>query len=109
MRAGSLRSRIEIRRITVTGQNSSGEDITSEASLGTYYAEVRALAGRQLEAARQLYAEARFQIRMRRDTAQNFQRKDKIYWGSRVLDLLDVEDPNQYQREIVMLAKEYVS
>ncbi len=109
MRAGLLaRARITIERGTAT-QNSFGEDVVTWAAIGSYWANVRALQGKELETAQQTWAEARFKIDMRYQAGTTFQRKDRITWGSRVLDILDVEDPDQRQARLFIIAKEYAT
>lgn len=107
MRSSLLaRSRITIQRASVT-QNDYGEDVPTWAALGSYWANIRALQGRELEAAQQTWAEARFRIDMRYQRGSDFRRKDRIVWGSRTLDVLDVEDPDQRQRRLILTCKEY--
>ncbi len=78
--------------------------------LGSAWVGIEALTGRELEAARQLFAEARFRITMDHPLSSfTLQRKDAIAWGTRTLNILDCEDPGQRRREVVILAKEYTS
>ena len=107
MRAGHRRSRVTFYRPTVGSQNSSGEDVVRNVSLGSAWVAIRAMDGRELERAQQLQAEARFRVEMEHPLADyTLQRKDTITWGSRTLDILDVEDPDQRRRKQVILAKE---
>lgn len=107
MRAGLRRSRVTFRRPTITSQNSSGEDVKSNISLGSAWVKITALQGRELERAQQLQAEARFKIETEHPlTSYTLQRADIIAWGSRTLDILDIEDPNQRRRGQVIFAKE---
>lgn len=109
MRAGLLaRSRITIQRATAS-QNSYGEDVPTWAAIGSCWANIRPLQGRELEAAQQTFAEARFRIEVRYQRGAGFQRKDRVIWGSRTLDILDVEDPDQRQRRLFLTCKEYAS
>lgn len=106
MRAGLLaRSRITISRASKT-QNTYGEDVVSWVAIGSYWANIRALQGRELETMQQTWAEARFRIDMRYQRGTTFQREDRITWGSRTLNILDVEDPDQTQRRLFIVAKE---
>lgn len=108
MRAGPRRTRIDFYRPTVTGQNPSGENIVSNQLLGSAWASVEAMSGMESEAARQLFAEARFKITMDHPlSGYTLQRKDTISWGTRTLDILDCEDPDQRRRGVVILAKEF--
>lgn len=101
---GSLRHTIVVQRCTKT-QDSYGQDVATWSDLITMYAQVRAMAGREMEAANQTVAEARFKIRTwKPETTIN--REDRIVWDGRTLDILDVEDPSGVGREIVILARE---
>ena len=98
MRSGTLRHQITITRRNVTGQNSFGEDtLGTSTTVGAYKADVIALQGREFEAAQQKWAEARFKVRMRY-TATAIRREDQITWGTRTLEILDVEDRRQGRR-----------
>jgi SPP1 family predicted phage head-tail adaptor len=83
-------------------------DWDSASTSGPFWAEVRAMQGRELEASQQTWAEARFKVRMRYQPGVTINRKDRITWGSRTLDILDAEDPDGRKREFVMVCKEYV-
>ena len=107
MRAGLLaRARITISRATVT-QNTFGEDVRTWSPIASCWANIRALQGRELQALQQTWAEARFRIDMRYQRGATFKRSDRITWGERTLDILDVEDPDQRQRRLFITAKEY--
>lgn len=109
MRAGPRNQRVTIYRPTVTGQNSSGEDIVENLDIGGAWVHIERLTGRELERAQQLQAEAQFRITADSPLGSfEIQRKDLIGWGSRTLNILDAEDPNQRRRELAILAKEYV-
>ncbi len=107
MRAGLLtRSRITISRKSVT-QNSYGEDVVTWTSLGSFWANIRALQGRELESMQQTWAEARFKIDMRFQRGTDFRRADKVTWGTRTLNILDAEDPDQRQRRLFIVCDNY--
>lgn len=110
MRAGLRNCRVTFYRPTISAQTASGEDTVTDVSLGSAWVQIRALAGRELEAAQQIFAEARFRVEIEHPLDEyTLQRKDKITWGSRTLDILDVEDPTQTRRSQVILAKEHTS
>lgn len=109
MRAGLLaRARITISRATKT-QNSFGEDQSTWAAIGSYWANVRALQGRELESMQQTWAEARYKIDMRYQRGTTFRREDRITWGSRTLDILDVADPDNRQRRLYLICREFTN
>ena len=108
MQAGTLRHRITIKNPTITGQNGFGEDVVSLVTVGSYACRIEPLTGRELEAAQQTWAEARYRIMMRSQGAQVFTRKMQITWGARTLDILDVQDARSNSHpEIMMIAKDY--
>lgn len=101
---GSLRHPIAVQRRVV---DATGYDIvTTWQTIWQGYAAITAMRGRELEAARQTFAEARFQIRTWYPSAP-FQREDRIIWGTRILDILDVEDPQALRREVLIIAREF--
>ena len=105
--ARDLRQRIVIGKRTVTGQDTFGNDTITYPTMGTFWALVEAMGGRELDAAMQRWAEARFKVRMHYNT-YGIDRADRIYWGSRVLDILDIEDPFGDSRWLVAICKEFV-
>lgn len=110
MRAGPRNARVNFYRPTVTGQNTSGEDTVSNTLLGSAWVEIRSLRGTEREIGQQLAAEAQFMILTEHPLDEyTLQRKDYITWGSRTLDILSVEDPDQRRRGQVIYAKEFTS
>jgi head-tail adaptor len=69
---------------------------------------VRALVGREIEAARQRHAEANFKLRTHYPPVV-IQRAWRALMGARVLDITDAEDPDGCRREYVMYAREFVA
>ena len=107
--SGGRRNRVSFYRPTITGQNSTGEDVVSNVLLGSAWVEIIAIEGREIEIARQLWAEARFRITMDHPlSGYTLQRKDIILWGSpgRTLDILDAEDLTNRHRQVVLIAKD---
>ena len=107
MQAGRLRNSVTVTRKGAATQNAFGEDVFTYDDLVTQWAEIRAMDGRELEAAQQTFAEARFKIVMR-DEGTDFRRADRITWGTRTLEILDVEDPDTRNREFHLVCREYV-
>lgn len=100
--------RVTFYRRTITGQNASGEDVYLNVTLGSAWVEIKALDGKEIEKGQQLKAEARFRIDMDHPLSQyTLRRADRITWGSRTLDILDVEDPTGLRRQLTILAKEF--
>ena len=108
MRAGPRNQLVTFRRPTVTGQNSSGEDVVSNLELGTAWVYIEAISGQEFTRGQQLQAQADFRVAMDHPLSGfTLQRKDTISWGSRVLNILNCEDQDQRRRSVTILAKEY--
>ena len=108
MQAGKLRSRLLFNRKVKT-QNGFGEDVAgAPTALGTFSAEVRPLTGRELEVMQQRFAEASFSVAMRAQPGITFRREDYITWGTRTLNILDVEDVDQRGIELRLTCREIV-
>jgi SPP1 family predicted phage head-tail adaptor len=110
MRAGCLTQRITIQHRTVTGQDSYGQDTVSwtTSTSGPFWAEIVAMQGRELANAQQKWAEARFKVTIRYQSGVTIKRQDRVSWGTRTLDILDAEDPDQGLRKTVMVCNELV-
>lgn len=109
MRAGQRSSRVTFYRETITGQNSSGENIKVNETLGSAWVDIRAKEGKEIESGQQLTAEAWFKILMEHPlSGYTLRRADRITWGSRTLDIQSVEDPTTRRRRMVIVAKEFV-
>lgn len=103
---GLMRDKLVVQRATAT-QNSHGEDVQTWAAVFTIWGNVRAMQGRELEAAGQRWAEARFKVETWYPPTP-IRRSDRILWGTRTLDVLDAEDPAGVRRSIVIYAREVV-
>ncbi len=106
MNTGDLRYSVQIEQKTITGQDSYGQDIYTWTVVATLWCEVRAMTGRELEAAQQLHAEARWKMQTHYPSV-TIKREMRAVFGSppRVLDILDAEDPTGKRREMVLLLK----
>lgn len=103
----ALRHKITIGKRTTGSQNDFGNDAVTFPTLGTFWADITAMQGRELDAAMQRWAEARFKVRLHYNT-YGIDRADRIYWGTRTLDILDIEDAHGDQRWMIAYCKEYV-
>lgn len=108
MNPGDLRENITIQQKTVSGQNTSGEDVYTWTTVWACKANVLPMSGREIEAAQQKWAEARWKIKIHYPSVA-IQRAMQIVWGVRIFDILDAEDPGGKRREFVMVAKEWVA
>lgn len=108
MRAGILDQRVTLKRRTVTGQDTFGQDIISMVTVATVWAAVRYLSGRELDQAQQTFAEARYEIEMRRRPDLTIKRADTVEWRGQTLDILDVAGPGTREDSWKILAKDHV-
>lgn len=72
------------------------------------YGRVEGLTGRELEAAQQVWAEAKYKVTLHYINGKNVNREDRLYWGTRVLDIGDVRDPYGNQTTLFLLCRELV-
>lgn len=106
MQAGKFDQRITISVAVVTGQNSYGEDIFGVPTTATYWAEVRFLQGRELEAVMQRWADARYLIDMRRQPGVSINRKSPLLWNGLNLDIVDVQGPGTRMGKWTIIARD---
>ena len=104
--ARALRHKITIGKRTITGQDAYGASIVTYP-VDVFWADITAMQGRELDAAMQRWAEARFKVRIHFNS-YGIDRADRIFWGTRTLDILDIEDPYGDQRWLIMYCKEFV-
>jgi SPP1 family predicted phage head-tail adaptor len=107
MRAGQLRHRLTVQQGVVSGQNAAGEDIKTWTEVGTFWCRIEPLQGREAGEAQQRWAEARHKITMRKQPGVTLQPKMRGIWGSRTLDILDVEDPGGIRPSLTLYARDY--
>lgn len=91
---GRLRHQITWQRQAVSTQNSFGDDVSSWTDVITCRANVRSLSGRELSAAQQLWAEAKYLIEQH--YIPRLSTEDRISWyidgDVRLLDVIAIED-----------------
>ena len=93
----------------VTGQNSTGEDTITATTVGTFWARVEFLAGRELASLQQKWAEARYRISIRRQPGITLEREHAISWNGQTLDILDIQGPGTRMPEWTLIAKDHVA
>lgn len=110
---GILRHQITWQRENVTGQDGFGSDILGTPAylnVATCRAEVKHLAGRELEAAQQRWAEAKYQITQH--YSRGLSNAMRISWyidgQVRLLDVLAIKDVSMLNRIQVITAKDHV-
>ena len=107
---GTFRHQITWQRRGQTGQQSTfGVPAINWGDLVTLRAEVKSLAGRELTAMQQRWAEAKYQITQHYYTGLTTD--DRISWyvdgAVKTLDVLDVQDPSGMGRFQVVIAKDH--
>ena len=101
----SLNQRITINEKSEGAQDSLGQPTITWPAKQACYARVEALQGRELEAAQQTWAEARWRVTTH--YISGIDTTMRITWGSRTLEIIDAEDPNGLQERLVMTCKEF--
>lgn len=103
MRAGSLRHRVSILHAS-EGRGTMG-DVTSQwQAIGTCWASVEPLSGRELMLAQQIQAEATIRVRMRYRSDVTHQ--SRILHNQRTLDVVQVINPAERNEELELLCME---
>lgn len=106
--AGRRNISVGFYRSVISGQNASGEDVIVATLLGTCWVHIAMERGREVELDREKRSQAKFRVVMDHplDTF-TLQRKDYLLWGSRRLEIVDVEDTDQTRHSLVVYAEEY--
>lgn len=105
MQAGRLRHKITIQSKSVT-PNAYGEEVITWGTFVECWAEISPLLGREYLAAAQVQAEITHRVRIRhRDGVYPTMR---VLFGSRAFDILSVQQVEERQREIVLMARELI-
>lgn len=103
---GLLREPITITSPTDGGQNAYGEPTVTWSTHQACRARIEALRGAEMEAVQQTWAEARLKVTTH--FIAGVKREMRITWGSRTLEILDVEDPNGMRERLVIYCRELV-
>ena len=96
---GDKRSRITIQRQS-SELNSFRQPKDEWAEVGTYWANVRTLSGRELATARQVRDEVTTRVAMRFQPGVEITPADRIEWHGRKLQILAAFDPDERMREL---------
>ena len=101
-KGGELRHRISHQQGTSvrTGLNTT----TTFNTVATIWGGMKKLVGREVERAKQIHAEAEFEFRFRYFATLN--EKDRLMFKGRVFEVLDVNNVEERNIELVVLAKE---
>jgi len=103
MRAGKLRHQITLQRKSLTPDEYGGP-VETWTDVGTVWASVEPLQGRELTNAQTVNAETTTKITMR--YVSGVTAADRIVFGGRFYNLQSVIDPEMKHRELIILAFE---
>lgn len=103
MRAGALKHQINIQFKTET-QNAHGEAIPSWTTGYTCYAAIKALNGKEYFGSAEIQAEATHEITIR--YVNGVTPAKRILYGTRVFDILAVNEDFDKNKMLVIIAKE---
>lgn len=107
LRAGKLRHRVSIERLTETVDDYGAVDRSSAnwASIGTVWAAIEPLRGVERLEASQLKESVDTQITMR---PQSFSvnASDRVAFGSRIFDIVSVINPQEIGEQLILLCRE---
>ena len=110
IQSGSLDERVSFYRPTVASISATGADVAGTPTLlRTVWAAVEYLAGRELEAAMQRWAEARYKITIRRQPGITLVLTDYISWNGQTLDMVEIRGQGLRVDEWVITARDHVN
>lgn len=101
-----MRQRVTLQSGTVTGQDAFGEQQTEATTVGTYWAEVSMLSGREAVNAAQICAEATHKVRMR--YVGPILPDQWFLFGGKRLNIKSVDNIDNRNREYLILCQEVV-
>jgi SPP1 family predicted phage head-tail adaptor len=103
VRAGKLRHSVTIKSASAS-RDEFGGSTDSWSTTEAIYVSIDPLTGRELEVARQVHGEAVCRIGMRYTT--NAVITNRIAFGSRTFEIVDVQNPEERNEEILCICKE---
>lgn len=108
MRAGALRQRVTFQTATIT-QNSVGEPVNSWSNIGTVWARVEPLAGKERFAAMQQQADVDYRITCRySSTVAALAPEDRATWNGKTFDIKSVLNTETRDRELQVFVREHI-
>lgn len=108
IRSGTLRQRVTLQRLaTPETFDSFGQPIQDWVPVGTYWAEVRPLAGQEAYVARQVKAEATHALALRwLGAAVTLRPTDQFLLGDRAFGIVEVRNVEERNRRYELTVKE---
>jgi SPP1 family predicted phage head-tail adaptor len=107
VRAGRLRHRVAVQRAT-DGTDAYGDATPTWTTLATVWASVEPLTGREYFSAAHLQAEVTTRIVLRPIDGVTLTPKDRVLYGARSFDILQVSDVGERGRELQIMAREII-
>lgn len=90
-------------RDTIT-RDTDGSEIRTPATLGTYWASVRPVSGREFFAAQQTQSDVRWTVAL--DYTDSIRQEDRFTWGTRTLQVIAVlPDKREYVTRVMCAEK----
>ena len=105
MQAGRLRHRVTVQRAT-DAIDQYGDQTPTWTALGTVWASVEPLNGREYFAAAQMQSEVSTRIVIRPISGVTLTPKDRVKFGSRYFDIQSVINRDERNRELQLLCVE---
>lgn len=102
MEAGELRHQISHQQ--GTSVRSGLDTVTTFNTVATIWGSIKKLSGREVERAKQIHSEAEFQFRFRYFSTLNV--KDRLVFNERTFEVLDIDNIEERNIELLVLAKE---
>ena len=98
-----MRQRIRLQRATIA-RDETGAEVKTWSTYDEVWAEFLSSTAKELYRAKQANAEVTHGIRIRYRPRVEF--TDRVLYGTRVLDITDVQDPQERHVEILLICKE---
>lgn len=103
MRPGTLRHRVEIQALTVT-EDDIGNQVYEWQTIATVWASVEPLKGREYWAAAQIQAETTVKVTIR--YLAGITTAHRVEFGEKLYDIQSIIDPEERNRELILMCKE---
>lgn len=109
MLTSDLDQRVTFLRPTVSGRDAMGGDIAgSPTTVGTFWANVHYLSGREFDLASQRWGEARYVITIFRQPGVTLAVTDYVEWNGQTLDIVDIAGQGTRDEYWLITAKDFL-
>lgn len=107
--SGALDERITVQRETLVGDGMGGSEVTTTV-LGTFYANVQAMSGRERDMANQTESPRNYRFKVRRSASSAAIREDdKIVWRNKTMNIRFIADQGPRHRYMEIEAESGVA